>query len=192
MEFRVMREEELPGWYDQELSEAFPPHERKPLEVIRGLIASGRYTLLGLFDGGALLGYAGLWGGPEPGYVLLDYLGVTAARRGGGIGAQILALLGKREGSPIIIESECPAPGIEQAENRIRERRIGFYERAGYQGRYEMAVCGSRFLAMTAGDTADIPAITAAHLAIYGGQRPDVKIPIGPGEAPPPAFWGTT
>ena len=42
MEFRIMETDELQNWYDQELSEAFPPRERKPLPVIRELIAAGR------------------------------------------------------------------------------------------------------------------------------------------------------
>lgn len=190
MEFRIMEADELQSWYDQELSEAFPPHERKPLPVIRELIAAGRYTLRGLYDGGTLLGYAALWGKPGAGYVLLDYLGVTAARRGGGIGAHILARLAGQEKNRIIIESECPLPGGDEGENAIRTRRIGFYERAGYRGRYEMAACGARFLAMTLDGPEDIPAMTAAHWAVYDSGRPDVKIPLGPNETPPPAFWG--
>ena len=190
MEFRILREDELQGWYDRELCEAFPPRERKPLDVIRELIAAGCYTLWGLFDeSGVLLGYAGLWGQPEGGWVLLDYLGVTAARRNGGIGGQSLALLGKREKGHIIIESERPLPGLDEDENAIRARRIGFYERAGCRGYYDMAACGSRFTAMTAGDEVDVPAMIAAHRAIYGNSRPDVKVPLGPEEAPPPAFW---
>ena len=29
----------------------------------------------------------------------------------------------------------------------------------------------------------------AAHRAIYGPGRPDVKIPLGPGETPEPPYW---
>ncbi len=190
MDFRIMREDELQSWYDLELTEAFPPHERKPLAVIRELIASGRYTLWGLYDNDVLLGYAGLWGKPGAGYVLLDYLGVTAARRSGGFGAQILRLLNQQEKNRIIIESECPLASADEAENAIRARRIGFYERAGYRGRYEMAACGSRFQAMSLDGPEDVPAMMAAHWAVYDSGRPDVKIPLGPDEAPPPAFWG--
>lgn len=188
MEFRKMRDDELQSWYDKELSEAFPPRERKPLAVIRELIASGNYTLWGLYDGGTLLGYSALWGAPAHEYVVLDYLGVTAARRNGGIGGQILVRL-QEAGVRLIIESECPGPGADEAENTLRKRRIGFYERSGFRTRYEMAACGSRFAAMTAGAEEEVPAMMAAHLAVYGGQRPDVKIPLEPGEVPPPAFW---
>ena len=81
-------------WYQTELCEAFPPNERKPLATMLELAAEGRYELLGLFDGADLLGYATLWTAPErPDYVMLDYLGVTAARRNGGLGGSILAAL---------------------------------------------------------------------------------------------------
>ena len=64
---------------------------RDRLEAIRALAAEGRYELLGLYDGAALLGYATLWSTPEwPDYVLLDYLGVTAARRNGGLGLSLI------------------------------------------------------------------------------------------------------
>ena len=89
MELRPIAD--LEQWYARELTEAFPPNERKPLAEIRALLEAGRYEALGLYDGAALLGYANLWREPAaPGYVLLDYLGVTASRRKGGLGCLIL------------------------------------------------------------------------------------------------------
>ena len=86
MELRPIAD--LEQWYARELTEAFPPNERKPLAEICALLEAGRYEALGLYDGAALLGYANLWREPTvPGYVLLDYLGVTASRRNGGWGA---------------------------------------------------------------------------------------------------------
>ena len=82
MELRPIPARDWADWYTQELCASFPACECKPLEAIRALAAEGRYELLGLYDGAALLGYATLWSTPEwPDYVLLDYLGVTAARR---------------------------------------------------------------------------------------------------------------
>ena len=84
MELRPIPARGWADWYTQELCASFPACECKPLEAIRALAAEGRYELLGLYDGAALLGYATLWSTPEwPDYVLLDYLGVTAARRNG-------------------------------------------------------------------------------------------------------------
>jgi hypothetical protein len=35
----------------------------------------------------------------------------------------------------------------------------------------------------------DIPALMAAHRAIYGPSRSDVKIPLPPGELPETPYW---
>ena len=85
MELRPVTGGALRDWYDQELTQAFPPNECKPLADIKALMDQGRYEVWGLFDGETLLGYATLW--MEPGdksCILLDYLGVTAARRKSG------------------------------------------------------------------------------------------------------------
>ena len=98
MELRPIPARGWADWYTQDLCASFPACECKPLEAIRALAAEGRYELLGLYDGAALLGYATLWSTPEwPDYVLLDYLGVTAARRNGGLGGAILKMLAARE-----------------------------------------------------------------------------------------------
>ena len=88
MELRPISD--LAGWYARELSEAFPENERKPLADMVSEMERGCYEPLGLYEGQALLGYATLWSREAfPGYVLLDYLGVTAGRRNGGLGAAI-------------------------------------------------------------------------------------------------------
>lgn len=193
MEFRPMSEQEIRGWYAREFLRTFPPNEQKPLELILELASGGLYTAMGLYDGGALLGYATLQTHPDhPAYVLLDYLGVTAARRNGGLGAQILSRLRERfQGNTyVIVEAESPAPGEEGAENRLRARRIGFYERCGCRRVYEMGACGIRCQAMTLGEPGPLEPLMAAHRAIYGPGRPDITIPLGPEETPAPAHWG--
>lgn len=193
MELRPMTRGELPAWYERELSEAFPPNERKPLADFYALMDAGRYQILGLYEDGALLGYAGMWSNPGyPDYVLLDQLGVTAARRNGGLGGKILALLPARyrEKVCIIAEAECPVPGGSPEENAIRSRRIAFYQRAGFVPTYEMGACGVRFQTLTlGGEPADLPALMEAHRAIYGPARTDVKIPLAAGEVPQPPYW---
>ena len=97
MELRPITGKALEDWYVRELSEAFPPNERKPLPDIRALMAAGRYEVWGLFDGETLLGYATLWMEPtDKSCILLDYLGVTAARRNGGLGGRIVRMLADR------------------------------------------------------------------------------------------------
>ncbi len=124
--------------------------------------------------------------------MLLDYLGVTAGRRNGGLGAAILRLLGERYAGRalIITEAEAPVPGGPEAENALRLRRIGFYERCGFAPVYDIGSCGVRFRALVLGRMpAGMEELMAAHRAIYGPGRPDAKIPLGPGETPEPPYW---
>lgn len=189
MDLRPVERAAVPEWYDRELTKTFPPNEQKPLAHILALIDEKRYTLLGLYDGADLLGYASLWRNPDhAGYVLLDYLGVTASRRSGGLGGHILSLLRQRCAETIIIEAESPASGGSE-EDLLRARRIAFYERAGCQRLYEIGICGVRCQAMSLGPVKNLAALTAAHRAIYGPLRTDMKIPLGPEETPPPALW---
>lgn len=188
-----MNEQEIRNWYDQEFTRTFPPNEQKPLAFILELTAAGRYTLMGLYDGASLLGYAALQTTPDfPDHVLLDYLGVTAGRRNDGLGSHILSLLRERlrENTRLIIEAENPVPGGDKAENDLRTRRIGFYERCGCRRVYEMGACGIRCQALSLGDPGNLDAFMEAHRAIYGPLRPDITIPLGPDETPAPAYWG--
>ena len=193
MELRRLTDRELIPWYEQELTEAFPPNERKPFGDILALMDQGRYEVWGLFEGEALLGYATLW--MEPGdksCILLDYLGVTAARRNGGLGSQIVRMLAERLAgkSLLLIEAERPVEGDDPAENALRRRRLAFYERCGLIPAYDMATCGMRFTTFLPERPADLAPVTALHKAIYGPVRTDVKVPLGPDELPPgPPGW---
>ena len=126
MELRPIPARDWADWYTQELCASFPACECKPLEAIRALAAEGCYELLGLYDGAALLGYATLWSTPEwPDYVLLDYLGVTAARRNGGLGGAILKMLAARETGrrTVLVEAEAERSGGVSREEVLSEAR---------------------------------------------------------------------
>lgn len=114
MYLRPMTASEVKQWYDRELTRAFPPDECKPLSEIAALMERGRYEALGLYAEDALLGYATLlWEPAWPGYVLLDYLGVTAAHRNRGLGGRICSQLRARcrDRAVMITEAEAPVPG---------------------------------------------------------------------------------
>lgn len=185
--------QDLEGWYDTLVTEAFPENERKPLADIEALVSSGTYEVLGLYDGPSLLGFASLWSHPDhPGYILLDYLAVEGARRSGGLGAHILGLLRERYAGRalVITEAEAPVPGDDWAENDLRLRRIGFYRRCGFWEAYDTAACGARFRALVLGaPPRDLSMLMTAHRAIYGPGRADVKIPLGPEERPELPYW---
>ena len=189
MIFRTMSVDEIRYWYTEELSEAFAPNERKPLQDILMLQNEGRYELWGLFDAAQMAGYATIWKAPGIALVLLDYLGVSKRLRNGGLGSDILSRL-RAQGRPIVTEAELPVTGGSESENDIRRRRIGFYIRNGFSPVYEMATCGMRWQALvydehghTLGD------IMRWHKALYGPARTDVVVPLGPDEQPEMPYW---
>ena len=187
--FRRMTDDEIASWYDGDFARDFAPNERKPLQDIFSLVAQGRYELWGLFENDRLLGYATLWKRTGVPLVLLDYLGVTEARRNGGLGGRILALLRCR-GVPLVTESELPISGDAAEENALRTRRIGFYRRNGFTPAYEMATCGLRWQALLANaEGLDMTDVMRWHKELYGPERTDVKVPIGKDETPEPPYW---
>ena len=130
---RVLTPQELSKIYKEEMTDTFPPNELKPLSSMEGMRALGRYEPLGFFDeNGALEGYALFWMDETGEYPLLDYLGVPAARRGKGIGARLLALVGEHfaRAKGIIVEAEAEESG-DPAEGDLRRRRLGFTGAAG-------------------------------------------------------------
>ncbi len=189
MEFRLMTQQEIERWYVGAFAEAFAENERKPLADIFALISEHCYELWGLFEGGTLLGYAAIWKREGVALRLLDYLGVVAERRNGGLGADMLARI-KAWGLPLVTESELPVEGDGEEGNAIRLRRIAFYERNGLLPVYEMATCGSKWQALTV-NTEGIAAedIQLAHKALYGPGREDVVVPLPPGEEPKLPYW---
>ena len=90
MTLRDLTLQELHHLHRHELREAFPPEELKPFAAMKKLYRAGVYHPVGAWEGETLVGYALLWEAPQRKYVLIDYLGVTAARRNGGLGSVIL------------------------------------------------------------------------------------------------------
>lgn len=193
MVFRPMDDAELARWHRDELSEAFPPQERKPFADILALMAAGRYEPLGLFLRGRLMGYAAIWSEPGSCCALTDYLGVSASLRGGGLGSDILRrLIARYPDKRIVVEAELPAED-DSAENLLRRRRIGFYVRNGFTPAYVMGACGMRLQVLVSGgmpDSAALPRIMAAHSALYAAvSRADAVIPLPPDMEPPMPYW---
>ena len=193
MELRPIPAADWADWYENELCTTFPDCECKPLADILSLAEAGRYEVLGLYDGPNLLGYAALWSAPDwPGCVLLDYLGVTAARRNGGLGGRLLALLSARLAGQavLIIEAEAEDSGGPEEERPIRLRRLDFYRRNGCTPVYGSFNCGLVCQVFVLGPAPeDLEPVKAAHRAIYGPGRPDTVIDPAPGQVPEAPYW---
>ena len=130
MELRIPTLEELREIYTQDMTEAFPPAELKPLASIEKMWNEGWYKPYCLYDddGMGAIGTAFLWLG-HPGWALLDYLCVSAGWRNDGFGAEILRLLPLTEPGVVIFgEAEAPVHAPDPA---MAERRLGFYQRCG-------------------------------------------------------------
>lgn len=186
---RLLTKQELKKLYDEELKGTFPPEELKPFRDIEELLDRGLYEPLGFFEGDCLLAYALLWAAPGVRYVLLDYLGVTSARRGGGVGSAVLVALkehmtGRWDG--ILAEVEAPDPASPELEQQ--HRRIRFYERGGFSyAGYDTGLFGVHYRMYACGKQ-DETLQREAQEGIYRTKfspelyRRVVQLPLLPGE----------
>ncbi len=198
MTLRELTLEELRALHDTELREAFPSEELKPFAAMESLYRRGVYHPVGAYDGEDLVGYALLWDAPDTAYVLIDYLGVPAARRNRGLGGAILRMLGEHFAAydGILVESEAPEGGPTDA---LRRRRMDFYRRAGFVFLgYDCALFGVHYavcLCSPNGRGGEAAAM-AAHQALYRSQLTPwayekyIQIPYDPARPlAPPSSW---
>ena len=150
--------------------EAFPPAELKPLSSMHRMTQDGVYRNLALFEGGEPVAFANLW--LDGDHILIDYLCVPAARRGGGLGAELLTRL--RELYPpetvFIVETEAPT-GVPEADALIN-RRLAFYKRCGAVPLgYETAIFGVHYKTVVWSPLPpDEAEIQRRHAALYRGR----------------------
>ena len=129
--------------------EAFPANERKPRWLLRRQRRRGIGEILALSEGDKTVGLVitAIMGE----LVLVDYLAVNEALRGGGIGSRALELIRERySGRRIFLEIEEPREDAENNAQRIR--RKAFYERCGvHDAGVRAYVYGCDFMLMTFG-----------------------------------------
>lgn len=189
---------QLKWLHRQELREAFPRQELKPFAAMKKLVQAGAYHPVGAWEGEDLVGYALLWESPGGRYVLIDYLGVTAARRNGGLGGELLRQLRERFAARdgILVETEVPEGGSEDA---LRRRRMDFYRRNGFTFLdYDCVLFGVRYaVCLCSPNGKGTQAETmAAHQALYASQfarwayNRFIQIPRDPNRPlQPPESW---
>ena len=187
MELNLLNKEELAALYAQRLTADFPKSELKPLRAMHTLMDLGRYEPLLVTENGEAVGYAMVWLPPERNGGLLEYFAVLPHLRSGGTGSRILTLLTQRYGQ-IFGEAEAPT-SEDPAENHLRLRRLGFYERNGFRVLdYECALFGVHFNGLYRGPEEDDRVVEALHRSVYANyftpphMEQFIQLPLRPGE----------
>lgn len=129
-----LNREEMNEIYESCMRRDFPEEELIPWKLGRARNTQGRYEGFGLYDRDQLCGYAFfIKTGPQLEYRMLDYYAVDSSRRGKGYGSRFLELLSEalKECGGIFLESERILSAADEADKKIRERRIAFYLRNG-------------------------------------------------------------
>lgn len=190
MELKILNDELLLLWYEKFLKEDFVSDKIKPIENILTLIKNNRYEVYGVFQDNEMIGYASFWKKKNINLVLLDYLGVSEKYRNHGFGTKILILIRKILGKvPYVVEAEIPT-GISLEEDKIRRRRIEFYEQNGCKKVYLMATCGMKWQTLVnSKNEIDPKELAKLHKELYEEKRTDVKIPVSIDENIEKAFW---
>lgn len=189
MKLKLLNKSELRSLYNEEMVFDFPRAELKPLRAMLRLMDMGQYDpLLVTDDDGTPLGYAMIWLPRARSGALLEYLGVLRDKRNGGLGAQVLTLLCARYGQ-LFGEAEAPT-SPDPAENDLRRRRIGFYERNGFRVLdYECALFGVHFNCLYLGPETDDRKVEKLHRSVYADyfspqhMERFIQLPLKPGEA---------
>lgn len=129
---RAVAYDAIPGLYAR-ITRDFPtPAERPPLATFRRYVKSGAAEAFDVLLGAESAAYTACTWGDES--VLCSFLAVEPAMRGRGIGSLVLRRLCAyyESAKGIIVEVEQPELAEEEADRLHRERRIAFYERAGF------------------------------------------------------------
>ncbi len=112
----------------------FPADERPPSFVVKREIAKKTYTALYLMDDQQAVGYAVVVAPPEQAFALVLFLAILPEVRGAGYGGKLLKELEARfQGKTLALEVEDPEAAKDEGERHTRERRVRFYERAGFR-----------------------------------------------------------
>ncbi len=128
---RPMHMEEFDALF-KHLQRDFPRNELPPKVVMRRLLQRGVTRAWIMQQGDREVAYA--IGAESEHAALITHLAVYAGQRGGGIGSALMALLAEAYAhlARIIVEVEHPDHARDDATRVLRQRRIAFYERAGY------------------------------------------------------------
>lgn len=105
--------------------QAFPKEERRSYEQQWKLFKKGHYKVLPCYirKNDEMAGFITLWN--LPAFTFVEHLAIKSDYRNQGLGAKLVKTVQDSSAKPIILEVEPP-------KTKIAQRRISFYERAGF------------------------------------------------------------
>lgn len=127
-----LNNEDVVNLYNNHIEHDFPKSERQPCSSLLESIEAGVQDALIYLENGVEMAYCIVAKIGE--YFLIPLLAVFEEYRGCGIGSKMIAELKEYYtcNLGVIVEVEKPENAENDAERRLRERRISFYERAGF------------------------------------------------------------
>ncbi|MGN1030123.1 MAG: GNAT family N-acetyltransferase [Butyricicoccaceae bacterium] len=131
MEIVLLNQEQVCELYETQMKRDFKQEELKPLTMILDSIASGLYRVYGLIEQDTCIAYATFLLERDSIWTLLDYFAVSPALRGSGVGTKFFRALMDENPATVLIEAEAVHCAENEADRRMRERRISFYEHCG-------------------------------------------------------------
>ena len=105
------------------MKEAFPPEEYRPKEKQYAILDDKSYTATVLKEDGAIKAFIAVW--HLNGFDFAEHFAVDRSLRGQGIGSEFLKEYLSSTDVPLVLE-------VENIDDEISNRRIGFYKRAGF------------------------------------------------------------
>lgn len=104
------------------LEAAFPVTELREKERQKAMLSEECYRLYGVRKDGVFAAVFATWEIED--FLYIEHFAVKEAYRNGGYGGNLLDTLLEEKGRPIVLE-------VEEPEDELTRRRIGFYERHG-------------------------------------------------------------
>ena len=105
------------------MKEAFPRSELRPYSEQEKLFNTGKYKIIINEDSGIVRGFLNFWCLNNINFI--EYIAVKSEFRGMGIGSEMIKRYLSENTRPTVLEVEIPLDGM-------KERRIKFYERLGF------------------------------------------------------------
>lgn len=105
------------------LEAAFPENELREKERQKAMLEEPCYRLYGVWKDGGFAAVLAVWEIED--FLYIEHFAVKEEHRNGGYGGMLLDAFCAAHGRPMVLE-------VEEPEDALTKRRIGFYERHGF------------------------------------------------------------